>query len=536
MRKNKYIFSLLVLVVLCGQCLGVRDKLANYDKRGLGISSIDRVLKLNSDEIDLGTAALLVSKNWSGRTNHRKHRAFIDDIAYEILDRLEKKGKRNDIDAIREINSYLYDEMGFVAISDANDPRDLLLDTVIERRQGYCLSLSVLYLAIGERLGLPLYGVVVPGHFFVRYEDGPIRINIETTSAGNTATDEHYIEKFKVPVENGETIYMKTLTNHQVLGCYYNNLGNCYIKNEDDAAARKALEKSVLLAPELSESRNNLGNIYYRQGLLNKAKRQFEEAIKNNPHDAKTYTNLGNVLLSMGQTLRAINRFEKSTKLDDTFKDAYLGLARAYREKKMYSSALKAIDQGLLLNSEPKWWVELALIYRDMGEYYMSIEYLHKALEYDSDMADVYFELALSYGHIKEVDNQILSYKRALELRPDLAGAMQNLGNIYLERDELDEAIAMFAGGAQVEPDNSAFYFGLGLAYARKGEFKKAESYYLKTIKLDRKNETAYYNLAVCYYNMKRYSQALEYAETAQRFGFELPDGLIKEFNRKLKK
>ncbi|MHC4759552.1 MAG: transglutaminase family protein, partial [Planctomycetota bacterium] len=36
----------------------------------------------------------------------------------------------------------------------------MFLHTVMDKKQGYCLSLSILYLSIGERLGLPLYGVV----------------------------------------------------------------------------------------------------------------------------------------------------------------------------------------------------------------------------------------------------------------------------------------------------------------------------------------------------------------------------------------
>ncbi|GAI69689.1 unnamed protein product, partial [marine sediment metagenome] len=87
-----------------------------------------------------------------------------------------------------------------------------------------------------ERLGLPLYGVVVPGHFFVRYDDGQVRFNIETTSKGGSAPDEHYINKFKVPIGN-ISIYMKNLDKIHTLGCFCNNLGNSYddIGNMDSA-------------------------------------------------------------------------------------------------------------------------------------------------------------------------------------------------------------------------------------------------------------------------------------------------------------
>ncbi|GAI62422.1 unnamed protein product, partial [marine sediment metagenome] len=57
--------------------------------------------------------------------------------------------------------------------------------------------------------------------------DGRVRFNIETTSKGGNAPDEHYINKFKVP-EGDDSIYMVNLNKMQTLGCFFNNLGNTY--------------------------------------------------------------------------------------------------------------------------------------------------------------------------------------------------------------------------------------------------------------------------------------------------------------------
>ncbi len=113
----------------------------------------------------------------------------------------------------------------------------------MDRRQGYCLSLSVLYLSVAERIGLKVYGVVVPGHFFVRFDDGRTRFNIETTSGGATSTDEHYTQKFGVPDNGRRTIYMKNLTKQQTLGCFFNNLGTVYNDIGDYDTAMLALER-----------------------------------------------------------------------------------------------------------------------------------------------------------------------------------------------------------------------------------------------------------------------------------------------------
>jgi len=142
--------------------------LANDGKLGLYARSIEQVLRLSEDEVDLATAALIVSENWSDLVHGRRQLLTLDDMAMEIRDRLQRDGLGLNYQTIPVINKYLFDELGFESIPEANDPNDLFLHTVLDKKRGYCLSLSILYLSLAERLGLPMYGVVVPGHFFVR--------------------------------------------------------------------------------------------------------------------------------------------------------------------------------------------------------------------------------------------------------------------------------------------------------------------------------------------------------------------------------
>ncbi|MFZ0035167.1 MAG: transglutaminase family protein, partial [Sedimentisphaerales bacterium] len=232
-RFDKLTTGKILLIIVCGlffmaaASFSKDEPLANDDKEGLYARSIEQVLRLDNEEVDLATAVLIVSEQWSDVVAGRRYLTDLDDMALEIRAKLKEKGLRADFRAIPVINEYLFDELGFQPVSDANDPSDLFLHSVMDRKRGYCLSLSVLYLSLGERLGLPLYGVVVPGHFFVRYDDGRTRFNIETTSKGGYADDEHYINKFKVPKDN-DSIYMTNLNKIQTLGCFFNNLGNSY--------------------------------------------------------------------------------------------------------------------------------------------------------------------------------------------------------------------------------------------------------------------------------------------------------------------
>jgi len=210
----------LVLSVLLLATAQASAALANQNKRGLRAFTIDGVLRLVEDEIDMGTAALILSRDWGTTQTLHSYRGRIDDMAEEILKTLREKRLPVDYRALPVINAYLFEEMGFRAVETADDPEDLFLHVVLDRKRGYCLSLSILYLAIAERLGLPMFGVVVPGHFFVRYDDGRQQFNVETTSKGAIVPDSHYIEKFKPPTRP-LSLYMKNLTQRQTLGCFF---------------------------------------------------------------------------------------------------------------------------------------------------------------------------------------------------------------------------------------------------------------------------------------------------------------------------
>jgi regulator of sirC expression with transglutaminase-like and TPR domain len=166
-KKHELLIIICILVFTAVECFAADEPLANENRDGLYARSIEQVLRLDNKEVDLATAVLIVSEQWSNIVEGRRYLSALDDMALEIRSRLEEKGLQANYKAVAVINEYLFDELGFTSVSEASDPNDLFLHSVMDRKRGYCLSLSILYLSIGERLGLPLYGVVVPGHFFI---------------------------------------------------------------------------------------------------------------------------------------------------------------------------------------------------------------------------------------------------------------------------------------------------------------------------------------------------------------------------------
>jgi len=510
--------------------------LANEGKNGLYARSIEQVLRLREEEVDLATAVLIVSEQWSDLVHGRRHLAALDDMALEIQERLKSKRLRANYRAIPVINEYLFGELGFKSISEAHDPNDLFLHTVLDKKRGYCLSLSVLYLSLAERLGLPLYGVVVPGHFFVRYDDKRVRFNIETTSEGRGASDEHYINKFKVPKGNSNSIYMKNLNKIQTFGCFFNNLGNSYSAVGNIDSALLALLQAVEINPTLSESRANLGNIYLQKGKINDAIDEYQAALDINPKDSKTHSNLGNAYTQRGWMNYAISEYIRSLELDPNFIDAHRNLAIAYSKQKRYGQAISQLKLALSLEPEDaECYSQLGDVYNQMGKYEIAVIQYKMALKIKRDMAEAYCGLGFCYNKLGQVEDEIKAYRSALSIKPDMLSALVNLGNAYFGQKKFDEAIEQYEKAVELQPEEAMVHYNIGAAYSNKGDYEQAVGAYLKAVEIDAEIGDAHYGLAFGYYQLKKYDLAWKHIKIAEELGVKVSEEQLKAIKSRLR-
>lgn len=74
--------------------------------------------------------------------------------------------------AARALRSVLGEQHGFHGLpSDYRRLESSLLQSVLLRRRGLPILLSVVWLEVGRRAGMPVYGVGLPGHFVVGFGD-----------------------------------------------------------------------------------------------------------------------------------------------------------------------------------------------------------------------------------------------------------------------------------------------------------------------------------------------------------------------------
>ncbi|HLM65706.1 MAG TPA: transglutaminase-like domain-containing protein [Acidimicrobiales bacterium] len=92
----------------------------------------------------------------------------------EELHRLDDLASGCATPTVEGVCEHLFGDVGFRGdTDDYKDPRNSLLDVVLDRRRGIPITLSIVVMEVGRRLGLDLQGVGMPGHFLVRDGDDP---------------------------------------------------------------------------------------------------------------------------------------------------------------------------------------------------------------------------------------------------------------------------------------------------------------------------------------------------------------------------
>lgn len=123
------------------------------------------------NDIDLEQGALAVAfLGWPDLDPEVTTQQF-DTMASMIEDRLTRCD--NGYMVAREMNRYLIDQLGFRGCRQEQgeyyDPDNSYVNRILERRLANPVGLSIIYLLIARRLGIPLFGVGFPSHFLLKY-------------------------------------------------------------------------------------------------------------------------------------------------------------------------------------------------------------------------------------------------------------------------------------------------------------------------------------------------------------------------------
>lgn len=228
---------------------------------------------LVADDIDLARAALLIAEDEYPQLSPEPYLHRLDLFAEMVKDRLANESAAPVL--LGEISKVLFDDEGFRGNTEAYyDPRNSFLNDVLDRRLGIPISLSIIYLEVGWRLGLPLEGVNFPGHFLVRYEGEAVRLLVDPFQSGQIRFEDEAQELldrvYGGTVKLQET-YLRPASKRDILVRLLTNLKTIYLNTRDDERALTVVKHILVIQPDAGDEVRDHGMILARRGHVQEA-------------------------------------------------------------------------------------------------------------------------------------------------------------------------------------------------------------------------------------------------------------------------
>lgn len=125
----------------------------------------------------LEDAMLLIASYGYPLVDKSDYRRKLDKFSFDIRAKLNEINNEIEeippMEILKTINNYFFKEIGFTGNNDNYyDPDNSFLNKVIDRKIGIPITLSIVYMLVAKRLDLPVYGLSLPGHFILKYNNG----------------------------------------------------------------------------------------------------------------------------------------------------------------------------------------------------------------------------------------------------------------------------------------------------------------------------------------------------------------------------
>jgi regulator of sirC expression with transglutaminase-like and TPR domain len=192
----------------------------------------------------------------------------LNDLAASLGDRLRNFNDGRDF--VEKASSYLFGELGFHGNeTDFFDPLNSCLNQVLERRTGIPITLAVMYMEIARRLHMPVFGISLPRHFILEFNDGNFATYIDPFNNGRSITAQECFALAGAKV--ADPLLLQRATPKQIAMRMLQNLHGVYLRAHDHEKAITTLDLLLVGAPEIAPW-------YKRRGVLSLELKHYQAA------------------------------------------------------------------------------------------------------------------------------------------------------------------------------------------------------------------------------------------------------------------
>jgi regulator of sirC expression with transglutaminase-like and TPR domain len=223
--------------------------------------------------IELDEAALRLATIEYPDLDIKPYLRLLDSYAARVGARLG-----SGVSFVEAANRYLFAEMGFIGnTADYYNPANSCLNEVLTSKKGIPITLAVIYIEIARRLKKPVFGIGLPGHFLVEYNDGLASTYIDVFHGGRLLDAP---DCYELAGAKPDPALLARSGKGQILARMINNLRGIYFSR---GAHRKSLQIINLLLeayPDSAELYKHRGITHLRLEQTRAAKADFERYLE----------------------------------------------------------------------------------------------------------------------------------------------------------------------------------------------------------------------------------------------------------------
>ena len=244
---------------------------------------------LSRENFDLAEAGLLIAQGAYPDLDVGHYLARVDAIAATVRSRIADDAFAKQ--KLAALNRHLFKELGFCGnAAEYYDPRNSYLNEVLERRTGIPITLSILYMEVGRRLGLHLEGVSFPGHFLVRLRVRGGQLVLDPFCGGEAQSEAQLRARLALMLPQREASalqlaqFLQAAPPRQILARLLRNLKGIYQHLEEAQNTLEVTQRMVMVVPHAAEEVRDRGLAYYKLDCFRAALADLQDYLVRRPN------------------------------------------------------------------------------------------------------------------------------------------------------------------------------------------------------------------------------------------------------------
>ena len=256
--------------------------------RSMLASFAELVAPSNDDaSIDIAAAALAIARSEYPLLDVSYYEHRLEALAQRVHSRIRNNPTARE--TITLLNRVLFDEEGLRGNrDDYYDPRNSFLNDVLDRKLGIPITLSVVYMDVARRVGFPLAGTGMPGHFLLKHYDvmsGEILIDAFNRGriVGSFDCQERLDEIYSGQVEL-KPEFLQAVSHREILTRVLNNLRQIYFTQRNFPKGLMVLDLLLAIPPQSPELLRERGLVRLKLDQFLGAARDFGSYLQACPN------------------------------------------------------------------------------------------------------------------------------------------------------------------------------------------------------------------------------------------------------------